>query len=50
MKNASYLNGKKREPYRFSFWRRHPDSDWGVADLQSTALPLGYGAIVAYWA
>ena len=25
-------------------WRRHPDSDRGIADLQSTALPLGYGA------
>ena len=29
----------------FSFWRRHPDSNWGIADLQSAALPLGYGAI-----
>ena len=27
------------------FWRRHPDLDRGVADLQSAALPLGYGAI-----
>ena len=27
------------------FWRRHPDLNWGVADLQSAALPLGYGAI-----
>ena len=27
------------------FWRHHPDSDRGLADLQSTALPLGYGAI-----
>ena len=26
------------------FWRRHPDLNWGVADLQSAALPLGYGA------
>ena len=23
-------------------WRRHPDSNWGVEDLQSSALPLGY--------
>ncbi len=27
------------------FWRRHPESDRGIADLQSAALPLGYGAI-----
>ena len=25
-------------------WRRHPDLNRGIADLQSTALPLGYGA------
>ena len=25
-------------------WRRHPDLDRGIADLQSAALPLGYGA------
>ena len=29
----------------FFFWRRHPDLNWGIADLQSAALPLGYGAI-----
>ena len=29
----------------FLFWRRHPESDRGIADLQSAALPLGYGAI-----
>ena len=28
------------------FWRRHPESDRGIADLQSAALPLGYGAVV----
>ena len=25
-------------------WRRHPDLNWGVKDLQSSALPLGYVA------
>ena len=30
----------------FLFWRRHPESDRGIADLQSAALPLGYGAVV----
>ena len=27
-----------------SFWRRHPDLNWGVRELQSLALPLGYDA------
>ena len=30
----------------FSFWRRHPDSDWGIEVLQTCALPLGYGAVL----
>ncbi len=29
---------------RCSFWRRHPDLNWGVKVLQTFALPLGYGA------
>ena len=39
---------KKKKPRRgfFFFWRRHPESDRGIADLQSAALPLGYGAVV----
>ena len=28
-----------------SFWRCHPDLNWGVELLQSSALPLGYGTI-----
>ncbi len=28
------------------FWRRHPDLNRGIADLQSAALPLGYDAIL----
>ncbi len=24
--------------------RRHPDLNWGIKDLQSSALPLGYAA------
>ena len=27
-------------------WRCHPDSNWGVELLQSSALPLGYGTIL----
>lgn len=27
--------------------RRHPDLNWGIKDLQSIALPLGYVAITA---
>ncbi len=26
------------------FWRRHPDSNWGIKALQAHALPLGYVA------
>jgi hypothetical protein len=28
-----------------SFIRRHPDLNWGINDLQSSALPLGYAAL-----
>ena len=27
------------------FWRRHPDSNWGIEVLQTFALPLGHVAI-----
>ena len=27
----------------YTFWRCHPDLNWGVELLQSSALPLGYG-------
>ena len=25
-------------------WRHHPDLNWGIKVLQTSALPLGYGA------
>ena len=28
----------------FIFWRHHPDLNWGIKVLQTSALPLGYGA------
>ena len=28
------------------FWRRHPDLNWGIEVLQTSALPLGYGAVL----
>ena len=28
-----------------SSWRRHPESDRGIKVLQTSALPLGYGAV-----
>ena len=28
------------------FFRRHPDLNWGIEDLQSPALPLGYTAFL----
>ena len=36
---------KKQMRNAHLFWRRHPDLNRGIADLQSAALPLGYGAI-----
>ena len=29
----------------FSFWRHHPESNWGIKVLQTSALPLGYGTV-----
>ena len=29
----------------FCSWRRHPESNWGIKVLQTSALPLGYGAV-----
>ena len=29
-------------------FRRHPDLNWGIEDLQSTALPLGYAAFIIF--
>ena len=29
-----------------SSWRHHPDLNWGVKVLQTSALPLGYGALL----
>ena len=28
-----------------SYWRHHPESNRGIKVLQTSALPLGYGAI-----
>ena len=28
------------------FWRHHPESNWGMKVLQTSALPLGYGAVL----
>ena len=30
---------------RISIWRRHPDLNWGIKVLQTSALPLGYAAL-----
>ena len=29
----------------FSLWRHHPESNRGIKVLQTSALPLGYGAV-----
>ncbi len=43
-KGQTSLKKRLVETSRF-FWRRHPDSDWGIKVLQTSALPLGYGAV-----
>ena len=44
--DSGYLSAKeKTHCFRNAFWRRHPDSNWGVKILQTFALPLGYDAI-----
>ena len=35
------------KPQHLPYWRRHPDLNWGIKVLQTSALPLGYGAIGA---
>lgn len=39
----------KSQSFNLTFNRRHPDSNWGMEDLQSTALPLGYTADLDYY-
>ena len=37
-----------KKPQRLAslgLWRHHPESNWGIKVLQTSALPLGYGAI-----
>ena len=47
-RRANFIEKEKPDAMHrvFFFWRRHPDLNRGIADLQSTALPLGYGAIL----
>ncbi len=41
------INPKNKATSRI--FRRHPDSNWGIKDLQSSALPLGYAAILNFF-
>ena len=34
------------KPQHLPYWRRHPDLNWGIKVLQTSALPLGYSAIL----
>ena len=43
-----YISPTQKQNRRYTavlFWRRHPDLNWGIKVLQTSALPLGYGAI-----
>ena len=37
---------QRHMPLRAFNWRHHPESNWGIKVLQTSALPLGYGAIM----
>ena len=46
MKNTAFLCDVFRlHLFGDTGWRCHPDSNWGVELLQSSALPLGYGTV-----
>ena len=45
-RKASLHNEKTDASHRF-FWRRHPDLNRGIKVLQTSALPLGYVAVLA---
>jgi hypothetical protein len=46
-KSEGFLAKKTSTPLQgvLVFWRRHPDLNWGIEVLQTSALPLGYSAI-----
>ena len=45
-RKANIVSKRKTSPLDwFFFWRRHPDLNWGIKVLQTSALPLGYGAV-----
>ena len=47
------LNIKRKAPkplwFGAIYWRRRPESNRRMADLQSAALPLGYVALIFNW-
>ena len=50
-KNSELIFSKEKAPnplitmdLELSYWRRHPDLNWGMKVLQTSALPLGYVA------
>ena len=45
--SAMHFTDTKKHLMRSAFllWRHHPESNWGIKVLQTSALPLGYGAI-----
>ena len=44
------IKSKKSSKFNNSLlkWRHHPDLNWGIKVLQTSALPLGYGAVFAF--
>ena len=42
-------NSKLNSFLQIIYWRRHPDLNWGIKVLQTSALPLGYSAVYFYY-
>ena len=46
IKSSDFKSDVSTIPPRPLARRRHPDLNWGMKDLQSKALPLGYTALI----
>jgi hypothetical protein len=44
-KNLKLKDNYSNQTILWYLWRRHPESNQGITDLQSAALPLGHAAI-----
>ena len=48
LKNDLKMKKTPKKMDVFFFWRHHPESNRGIKVLQTSALPLGYGAVFSF--